>query len=69
MIDALYAKRCEQGLMLILRKACGRCENSTSGIGSCYTNGRKADAMYGADQVCDACIAHRALFGTSEEAL
>lgn len=69
MTDPLYAKRCEQGLLLILRKACGRCENSTRGIGSCYAEGRKADAMYGDGQVCDACIAHRALFGTSQEAL
>ena len=69
MSDPLYAKRCEQGLMLILRKACGACENSTSGIGSCYRNQRTAEATYGADQVCDACIAHRALFGRSDEAL
>ena len=69
MIDRLYAKRCEQGLMLGLRKTCGCGENYTTGIGSCYRNNRSAEAMYGADHVCDACIAYRALFGTSEEAL
>jgi hypothetical protein len=52
----------QQALILILRKTSGSCENFTTGIGSCYKNGRLADAKYGADQVCDSCIAHRALF-------
>lgn len=55
-------ERMERALMLILRKTCGSCETSTSGIGSCYKDGRKADAKYGEDQACDACIAYRALF-------
>jgi hypothetical protein len=55
-------ERLEQALMLILRKTCGCCENFTTGIGSCYKNGRAADARDGADMVCDSCIAYRALF-------
>lgn len=54
--------RMERALTLILRKTCGTCEHSTAGIGSCYKDGRRADAKYGADQACDACIAYRALF-------
>lgn len=54
--------RFEKALMLILRKTSGSCETFTTGIGSCYKNGRFADAKYGADMACDSCIAHRALF-------
>lgn len=54
--------RMERALILILRKTCGSCESFTTGIGSCYKNGRAADAKYGEDQACDACIAYRALF-------
>ena len=55
-------ERMERALMMILRKTCGTCESSTSGIGSCYKNGRTAGAKCGEEQACDACIAYRALF-------
>lgn len=37
------------------------CENFTSGIGSCFRNGRTVDAQYTADRCCNSCIAHDAL--------
>lgn len=37
------------------------CENFTSGIGSCFRDGRTVDAANGADRCCDSCIAHDAL--------
>lgn len=37
------------------------CHNFTTGLGSCYQNGRMEDAEYGADRCCGACIADRAL--------
>lgn len=54
----------ERALRLILAQNGGACENSTAGIGACFDlNGRTADAKYGADQACAACIAHYALTG------
>ena len=38
-----------------------RCENYTGGGWQCFRNGRIADAKYGADRACDACIAAWAL--------
>ncbi len=37
------------------------CEHYTTGLGSCFENGRKLDAEYLADRVCDHCIADLAL--------
>lgn len=37
------------------------CENFTSGIGSCFRDGRTVDAEDGADRCCHSCIAHDAL--------
>lgn len=37
------------------------CENFTSGIGTCFRTGRKADAKYGFEKCCDSCIAYDAL--------
>lgn len=53
-----------EALQLILGQTGGDCEHSTSGIGSCWKDGRAADAEFGADQACPSCIAHAALEGT-----
>lgn len=37
------------------------CENFTSGLGSCFRNGRTPDAQYGADRCCAPCVADTAL--------
>jgi len=37
------------------------CESFTSGLGSCFRNGRTPDAEFGADRCCKACIADAAL--------
>jgi hypothetical protein len=37
------------------------CINTMMGLGYCYKNGGKEDAKYGAERVCDACRADRAL--------
>lgn len=36
------------------------CENFTSGVGSCFRNGRTVNATFGADRCCNSCIAHDA---------
>jgi hypothetical protein len=38
-----------------------RCETFTTGIGSCFRNGRTVDAEYTAYRCCASCIAHDAL--------
>lgn len=46
------------------------CQNYTSGIGSCYREGRTLEAQYGADRACMACFCHVSLVtlsGTSNE--
>jgi len=53
----------ESGLRVIAESAAGGCEHSTSGIGSCFRNHRTADARYGADRACTACIAWQVLRG------
>lgn len=52
-----------EALLLIRNLYGGGCEHSTSGIGACFDNGRTADAHYGADRACAACIAEHALTG------
>lgn len=37
------------------------CENFTSGLFSCFKDGRTVNAQYGADKVCNSCIAEKAL--------
>lgn len=54
-------KRYRVALQLILEASGGECQSFTTGIGSCYTNGKVERAEYGADQVCDACITQAAL--------
>lgn len=54
-------ERVKAALQLILSQTYGECEHNTSGIGSCFANGRTADAEYGADMACPPCIAHAAL--------
>lgn len=39
------------------------CENYTTGLGSCYENGRTPDAKFGAERCCTACIADSGLKG------
>lgn len=51
----------ERALQILCRH--GRCLNFTTGIGACFREGRKAQAEYGADQACAACIADYALTG------
>jgi len=51
----------ERALQILCRH--GRCLNFTTGIGACFREGRKAQAEYGADQACVACIADYALTG------
>jgi hypothetical protein len=53
----------EAGLRVIAESAAGGCEHSTTGIGSCFRNHRTADAHYGADRACTACIAWQVLRG------
>lgn len=57
--------RMERALQLICKTSTGEfyCESFTSGVGSCYCNGRLADAEYTADRWCDACIAYFGLYG------
>ncbi len=57
--------RMERALQLICKTSTGEfyCESFTSGVGSCYRNGRLADAEYTADRWCDACIAYFGLYG------
>lgn len=54
-------QRLKDALIAILWKTGGSCESYTTGVGSCYRNGRKLTST--SDQPCDSCIAHRALFG------
>lgn len=59
------------GLRLLAR---GRCENfmdwnergKHAPLGTCFKNGRTADAEYGSDLACTACIAHAALVKAGE---
>ena len=37
------------------------CESFTTGLGSCFRNGRTPDAIYGADRCCLPCIADSTL--------
>lgn len=47
-----------------LRLIAGRgCRSFTSGLGSCFSNGRTEDAEYGEDLACVGCVAWRALGG------
>lgn len=57
---ARYALHLEGALRVIAARGC---QNFTTGLGSCFRNGRTADAEYGADQACEGCIAHAALEG------
>lgn len=43
------------------------CEHFTTGLGSCFDNGRHPLALYGADQACHPCIAWAALAHKSRE--
>lgn len=52
------AERMEAALRLI---AGTKCNNFTTGLGSCFRNGRSAWAYYGAEAACSACIAHEGL--------
>lgn len=45
----------------ILRSSGYECESYTTGIGSCFTNGRTPEAQYGADRCCHSCIAAKGL--------
>lgn len=42
------------------------CESFTSGIGSCFRNGRTRDALDTADRCCNSYIAHDALSRINE---
>lgn len=55
------ARRLRRALRDILARTDGTCANYTSGIGSCFRQGRKARAEFGADTACEQCIAERAL--------
>jgi hypothetical protein len=48
-------------LEAILEKGANSCQSYTTGLGSCFRNGRSLDAKWGADKVCDCCIAAAAL--------
>jgi len=49
-------------LIASLQKLAARgCENFTTGVGSCYQNGRHETAEYLADRCCSACVADYAL--------
>lgn len=52
--------RLQQALHLIMGTGC---ENSTSGLGSCFKEGRTPGHIYGAFSVCNSCIAYEALGG------
>lgn len=59
--------RARAALMLIVDRQGGACEHYTGDMPQqCYAEGRKDDAEYGADQTCDACVAHRALYGEDQ---
>lgn len=63
-ITAAYEALPEQAeLALRALLGSGGCENSTTAIDACFTEGRTIDAMYGCDRACPACIAHRVLTG------
>jgi hypothetical protein len=50
------------GAIQTLRHIMGdECESFTSGLGSCYEEGRSPGAKYTADRCCVNCIAHRYL--------
>ena len=50
----------QQALHIIMGTDCG---NFTSGLGSCFEEGRVPGHMYGAFSVCASCIAYEALGG------
>ena len=54
-------ERLETALWQILWSTRDQCEHFTSGIGSCFRNGRTPEAFYGAERCCNSCIAHLAL--------
>jgi hypothetical protein len=60
MLDRVRARTLADALLLI---AGDRCENFTSGPGSCTRTSRTPDAEFSAERWCNACIAHRALHG------
>lgn len=45
----------------VLNASGNACENYTSGIGSCFRNGRTPDAKYGEDRCCWSCLANMTL--------
>jgi hypothetical protein len=53
----------QAGLQTIVQHHAGGCERSPSGLGSCWRNGYKVDAEYGADKACTSCIAWQVLRG------
>lgn len=57
----------EGALKLILKAGNNECQSFTSGLGSCYKDSRKEEAEYGADQVCDCCIADKFLTNLTQE--
>lgn len=53
--------RLEEALRNILAATDGECEHFTSGIGTCFKEGRIPTAHFGADRCCPSCIAAAAL--------
>lgn len=53
--------RLEGALLDIMDQTDGKCASFTTGIGSCFDNGRNRDATDGADMPCPQCVAYRAL--------
>ena len=51
-------------LLLLIDQSQGSCANTTTpGLGHCFDDGKTADAKYGIDMACPACVAHAALNG------
>lgn len=53
-----------EALRLLIDQQQEQCSRTTRpGLGHCFDDGRTADAKYGIDMACPACIAHAALNG------